>query len=654
MTISETNILAKTRAEEHDADIWGEFYIPPYFNRLSLKTATKSTYIIGKRGCGKTMLLKYLDYHTAFSKRRVDIPNDEASHIGIYWRVDTQFCNSLNFRGLDEHEWISIFESYFALVIAIEISRSLRVIAESSYQKFTCEAFDTSQLCSLPDFHPDYPERLNQLESFLETSRRRFSSWITNISASQKPFLPPGKTFIEEMIKDIRRIEGLENASFYIYIDEVENLVPYQRRVLNSFLKHSQKPLIVSFTSKELSKETATTGAESVNATHDFNLFSLDEEFLDENERKVFFAEVFLANLDLAKNICDSELLNALRDPNSLEHRVKEPYKQKILSDIKKRFPSKSYNELANNAINESKTMTVLNERISKGISNYSTEISLDDFLQYKNIPDALIIVPALLNRPKQTPEKILLELSKYSNRKKSSKFYDLIPNNLVGALLELYRPYKGLCPIYSGFDTFCTMANNNLRHFLILCYKALEVADLTDENPCEIPVETQARAAYEAADRLIREIKTFAPLGERLRMFVLRLGNVFRTLQSIPSMSEPEQNQFTINSGNRVLSDEETNFISEAIKHSIITEQLETKTKSMIGRDMVDYQLNPIYSPYFQISYRRKRKIEISVEQFQVLAFGTENDYKELSKKLAKNNKVTKNNNNIQADIWQ
>ena len=57
MTTSEQNILTKTRAEEHEADVWGEFYIPPYFNRLSLKTATKSTYIVGKRGCGKTMLL---------------------------------------------------------------------------------------------------------------------------------------------------------------------------------------------------------------------------------------------------------------------------------------------------------------------------------------------------------------------------------------------------------------------------------------------------------------------------------------------------------------------------------------------------------------------------------------------------------------------
>ncbi|OGT92417.1 MAG: hypothetical protein A2298_01065 [Gammaproteobacteria bacterium RIFOXYB2_FULL_38_6] len=162
--------------------------------------------------------------------------------------------------------------------------------------------------------------------------------------------------------------------------------------------------------------------------------------------------------------------------------------------------------------------------------------------------------------------------------------------------------------------------------------------------------MEIQARAAYEAADQLIREIKTFGAQGERLRMFVLRLGNVFRTLQSVPAMSEPEQNQFTINSGNRVLNLEETEFLAEAKKYGIITEQLETKTKGPIGSDIVDFQLNPIYSPYFQISYRRKRKIDLSVEEFHVLALGTEDEYRDLSTKLFKHQDKLK----VQTELWQ
>lgn len=180
-------------------------------------------------------------------------------------------------------------------------------------------------------------------------------------------------------------------------------------------------------------------------------------------------------------------------------------------------------------------------------------------------------------------------------------------------------------------------MANKNLRHFLIICYKTLELAELDDESSEVFSIETQARAAYEASDQLIREIKTFGEYGEQLRIFVLRLGSVFRALQSSPSMSEPEQNQFTINSGDRALDAQELIFISEAQKYAILIEMLETKTKGVVGSDITDFQLNPIYSPYFLISYRRKRKIELSVEDFHVLTMGTENDYKEFSSKIYK-----------------
>lgn len=648
MTISEQNILTKTRAEEHEADVWGEFYIPPYFNRLSLKTATKSTYIVGKRGCGKTMLLKYLDYHTAFSRKRKAIADDEISHIGVYWRADTQFCNSLNHRGLVEHEWISIFESYFSLVISVEIIRSLRAIANSAFEKFSFSDFENLKFKSITDFHPDYPDSPEQLESFLESKRRFFSSWISNISTIQKPILPPGIVFLDAMIEDIRKSTGLETSSFFVYVDEVENLVSYQRHVLNSFLKHSQRPLIVSFTSKELSDDTATTGSESINATHDFRLLSLDA-LLSDDERKIFFSEVFLANLDLAENKDNSPLLNGLRDLNSIEHRTTQTYKDNILAGIKMRFPSKTLKQLAFDAINEPRIYNILQERLTKALAKHRTTVNSEDFIEFKNIPEALLIIPALLNRPKNNPEELITHLTNYS-MDSTGPFDNWIHNNLFGALLELYRPYGGRCPIYSGFETFFTMANNNLRHFLILCYKALEVADLADENNSEISLETQTRAAYEAADQLIREIKTFGTQGERLRMFVLRLGSVFRALQSTPSMSEPEQNQFTINSGSRAFDVEETCFLGEAKKYGIITEQLETKTKGIVGSDIVDYQLNPIYSPYFQISYRRKRKINLSVEDFHILALGPEDDYNKLSLKLFKTQGLPP----TQPELWQ
>lgn len=627
MIIRDHAILAKTRAEEHEADVWGKFFIPPYFHKLGLKSATKATYIVGKRGCGKTMLLKYMDYHTAFSPRRDVIPDDELKHVGMYWRVDTQFCNSLKSRGLDEAEWISIFESYFSLVVSVEIIRATRAIAESSYQSFTEADFAKLKFSCAADFHPDFPTAPSDLEKFLEARRRLFSTWASNMSSMTKPLLPPGRAFIDALILDLKNTPALKDIAFFVYVDEVENLVPYQRRVLNSYLKHSQRPFIVSFTSKELSGESATTGPESVNATHDFRLVALDEQ-LDEQSWNVFFAEVYLANLDLAAGNEDGYFIQSVLSPDGLTIRQTDAYRTQTLKTIRARFPSKTSKELAKDALDEPRIERILVERIERALLKKRAKIKAAAFMEFKSVPEALVIVPALLNRATQTPERVIEELEKYRCDGTGSFETTWVHNNLVGALLELYRPYQSICPVYSGFDTFCTMASNNLRHFLILAYKALEVTELLDQDVDSFAIDTQARAAYEAADKLIDEIKTFGQYGERLRMFVLRLGGAFRGLQAQPAMSEPEQNQFTINSG-RVLSQEEVSFMREAMKYAILIEQLETKTKGSVGRDTVDYQLNPIYAPYFQISYRRKRKIEVSVEDFHILALGTEDEYR-------------------------
>ncbi|XQM39452.1 KAP family P-loop domain-containing protein (plasmid) [Cupriavidus sp. H19C3] len=610
--------------------------MPPYFDQLHLKEATKSTYITGKRGCGKTMLLKYFDYHTAFSPRRPDIPAEEIRHVGIYWRVDTQFCSSMKHRGISEDEWGVVFDGYFGLVVAVELIRAAKAIAISNYPHFDLPQFSQLVLPSAADFIPDFPTGASELMARLEKARRAFSTWVSNVHAIPRPVLPPGRDFIAALADDLRATPGLAELCVHVYVDEIENLTSYQRRVLNSFLKHSQRPLIVNFTSKEHPTDNQTSGPEPINATHDYRLLDLDKLLLP-SARPVFFAEVFLANLDIASGEPDSDLLETVRSASRLTDRLDRQYQERILQTMRERFPTKTEKEFAADAVSDDRIRGKLHERIEKALRQRSTKLSPDDFLTAQDLPEALVVIPALLNRRTLSPEKVLQELQVYRHDGSGSFATTWIHNNLFGALLELYRPYGRECPLYSGFDTLCTMANNNLRNFLILCYKTLDVAELRDHPDVTYPVQIQCRAAYDAADQLIREIKTFGTSGEQLRGFALRLGSVFRALQANPALSEPEQNQITINSGARALTADERAFISELLKYAILVEQLETKTKGSVGQDIVDYQLNPIYAPYFQISYRRKRKIEMTVEQFHTLAMGTEGEFRELAKSFAR-----------------
>lgn len=630
-------MLARTRAEEHDADVWGEFFIPPYFDRLDLTTATKSAYITGKRGCGKTMLLKYFDYHTAFSKRRADIPADAIEHVGIYWRVDTQFCSSLKFRGVEENDWSVVFECYFGLVIATELLHAVQTIAGSSFPKFGSGELAALSLPSTADYLPGAPTAVRELIHHLESLRRKFTTWASNVNAMACPILPPGRDFILSLIADLRRQPALTGLSVFVYVDEVENLVQYQRHVLNAFLKHSQRPLIVSFTSKEHPSDNATTGPESINATHDYRLVDLDNLLTLTGAAMPFFAEVFLGNLDIAASDATSERLNIMRSQPRLADRQKPAYQKEVLAEMRSRFPELTDKQIAANALHTPALRENLYRRIGKALKERRSRLAAEDFMTDEVPAEALVTLPALLNRETLLPESVLAELKKYAKIREGSFASSWVHNNLFGALLELYRPFARECPLYSGFDTLCAMSNNNLRNFLILCYKTLEVAELRDNIEPPYAVEIQCRAAYDASEQLIKEIRTFGRFGEQLRVFVLRLGSIFRALQASPAMSEPEQNQFTINSGGRSLQGDELDFIAEALRFGILVEQLETKSKSGVGQDIVDYQLNPIYAPYFQISYRRKRKLEISVEQFHMLILGNEDEYRDLARGFAR-----------------
>lgn len=633
----DASMLARTRAEEHSADVWGEFFIPPYFDRLALTSATRSVYITGKRGCGKTMLLKYFDYHTAFSKRRKEIPSDAVGHVGIYWRVDTQFCSSLKHRGIEDAEWSVVFESYFGLVIATELLHAIETIAESALPAFNREDLAALNLPSAADYLAEAPTGVRELTKYLEALRRRFTTWVSNVKAINRPVLPPGREFILSLISDLQTNVALSTLAVFVYVDEVENLVPYQRHVLNSFLKHSQRPMIVSFTSKEHPSDNDTSGAESINATHDYRLVDLDYLLSLSGAAMIFFAEVFLGNVDIAAGRLESERLDIVRSHDRLAERQAPAYQKAVLAEMRTQFPNMADKQIAFHSLQQAPLRKSIHERIGKALTERRSSLTVDDFLFDGAPAEAVVMLPVLLNRETLHPDKVLAELKNFAANKKGQFSSSWVHNNLFGALLELYRPFGRECPLYSGFETLCTMSNNNLRNFLILCYKTLEVAELRDQPDPPYAVSIQCRAAYDASEQLIKEIRTFGQLGEPLRMFVLRLGNIFRALQASPPMSEPEQNQFTINSGDRPLNEAELGFLAEALRFGILVEQLETKSKTGVGQDIVDYQLNPIYAPYFQISYRRKRKLEISVEQFHTLIMGNENEYKELARGLAR-----------------
>src|SRR5204863_5028456 len=131
------------------------------------------------------------------------------------------------------------------------------------------------------------------------------------------------------------------------------------------------------------------------------------------------------------------------------------------------------------------------------------------------------------------------------------------IHNNLFGCILYIYEPLNRICPLYSGFKTFCKMSHGNIRHLIELCHKSITRADVSLDDffsDQSITVREQADAALQASTAFLGEIKTFGKHGNQLHTFVMRIGTIFHQAHKRPTQSEPEQNHFSISKGSKQL----------------------------------------------------------------------------------------------------
>ncbi len=446
-----SRIFSKNRAEEFGYDVWEHFVIPPFFDQLDLKEAKKPRVIIGGRGSGKTMLLRYLSHQTMFSPKREGIPDESISHIGLYWRVDTQFTGAMDKREISEDTWQSAFGHLAALILGMEVLNSLKSIASSASQILGEQDLAKIDFQRLNSFNKDLPSSFDELYLTLEALLWTFSSWVNNVRKQEEPDFLPGPDFVKAMIQLIKnKLPLLKNSNFAVYIDEYENLCEYQRRIINTWLKHSEIPLIFNLAIKRNAFEARETlSSESLTDIHDFRMHDLDDYYQDTFE--VFAAEILFLKLSSLKEF-DSWSIDAdtLRDPNALDARREDIYKQKILKVAYDLFPSVSQRDLAKQVFEDSALARKLYSKIEKALNHCGLTVDPQDLFR-KNLPEATVIIPSLVYRRLKI-EDILEQLDRLENEK-DNRFTgktDWIHNNFIDCLLQLYDPYSRSCPLYA------------------------------------------------------------------------------------------------------------------------------------------------------------------------------------------------------------
>ncbi|MEA9554535.1 hypothetical protein VC273_00920 [Xanthomonas nasturtii] len=634
--------FSKNRSEEHADDNWASFIVPPFYNSLTIKQQTKAFVIVGGRGCGKTTLLKYLCYPSQFSVRRPLLGENDLQHIGLYWRADTNFLNSFAGAGLDDATWRSAFEHLLSCELGAEIIRAILLLNTSALRNSIFGRIDNVDLSALLDFDPELGVKPQELLKSLVQRQRRLAMWINNLDSVQRPLMLPGTVFLLELVKTLRdQLPYLSSSTFAVFVDEYENMRVEQQKLINGLLKHGKAPLLFNIAMKRnawMTRETL--GNESIEAISDYNEIDIEKKL--EKGFDKFAAELLLFRLaehrqDLAALLPISP--EVLREPDKLVLRYgpeADDYGRSVILAAERMLPRVNESEAAVRIMSTPQLRAILRERVVEALNTRGSSLDVDSFLDDLH-PEASVIMPALLLRDREDPHKILeelLHLRKGGNGRFSSGS-DLIGNNLFGCVNQIYIGRRNSI-LFSGFDAVVLIAKHNIRHLLELVHRIF--LKYHEEYPVEestLPVvdaEIQAAAMREASETVLKKINGRGTYGPQLYTLVETLGSVFRARHRQKRQSEPEINHFTVARGN--LTDSLRIYLTEAEKWSALYLVPQTKMKDE-GVYGVDYVLNPIFSPHFQISFRKKRSITISFEQLQIMFEGTQEARAQLVKEL-------------------
>lgn len=361
-------------------------------------------------------------------------------------------------------------------------------------------------------------------------------------------------------------------------------------------------------------KTSQTMGAEYVRETDDIRTIDLNELILENREDYYKYA------LDVCKK--RMELFYKKNDLNNI-------------SNIQFEKLFEKYTEEQEFDLIFGKIGTKLNEDIQKFILEINLKNPEIEKYLYNNYFDFLICrLMYLKNKKKESFEKVVEHVWN-----KDQKYIEAV-GNYKNALIYYLCLRFSLQKNYSGFNTLVNISGGTLRYLLELCNEIFERAasdyNFNYEEPDIISAKIQTEAVMLVSSKRVNQISAIPQIGLNMRTFVISLGKIYRIFHRDDKIAKFEPNHFSIKTSKASIDEDILLFLKECVMRGVLLKKRNNKNKStyMISADEYLYMLHPIYTPSFQISWRRKQKAEFDLMELKVLV---SNDSKEINNVIRK-----------------
>lgn len=572
-------LFGNYKAEWLHEEIFNFFATPSYLNTLNDR---RPCVLIGGRGTGKTTVLRGLSYLGQYALNGNSIEEfDKVPYIGIYFRVNTNHVTVFSGKDVSEEMWIRIFSHYLNLIFTFEILYFLswhRDLAKDDelLSSKACRLIATSLNLS------DEIEDFDKLKDEVEQALYSFQSHINNIADDKEKQWSMSGVPVRLVTEHALKLRQFTGKSFFLLIDEYENLLNYQQVVINSLLKHVPDSYTIKIGVRENGWKVKTTlnEEEVLNDPADYVLFNIVDDFTAIENGSLFN--------NFAQEVCKLRLAK-LYDGGLPFETMEEALASISIEEEGLRWGVADHDYCKKVETFETKSGIELNIHPLYKFFLYYWAVNHNEGLDR-------IVNDFINNR------------SQWNNRYENYRYSLLFK-------IKRGRGSGEISKYYAGWSTFVKLANGNIRYLMELVYKSFYFYLLNEGDINKpIPLDIQTKAAKNVGRKNLKELDGFTKRGVELTKMVQSFGTIFGQLAKDGDHLAPEIVQFEIEG---VISERTSSLLSLGVMYLALVKMPANKLSGKSDVKEYMYSLHPIYAPFFGYSFRKKRKMPITNEEF-------------------------------------
>lgn len=633
-----------------------------------------NVFLIGRKGVGKTMLLKMFDPDVMvrlFShppKERDVLDLIPSAAVGVYFNLGAAAARVNVFQGADRSDewWQRAYADYLNTVLLHQVLHALAALTGNARW---CSASELkgdggSRLSSLSERllnllrdESSQFEGVNSLEELRRHLQLRAQAWARFVNRDRQTPKPPD-SFVPfgvplfALVRAIRESEMFGRPfRLWLLIDQYEYLYQHRRKidfrpVFNGAIYHASRGgtgVEFKIGTRQYAYREFRIAHSDVQIEVNREIVEVDVDRLSEDFYPQFASDLLRKRLAAAarrtvseKAIHPNVLLPAFKPQEEALRYVSNDSldRTKHLRPFLRRWQRLGCSEAEAEAALQQGAVRLANPLVSTLACIALTRWVRDGG---KGVPlkcgDPLPPSDAVLGLAEYLSRLVAAITQRYELRGPAARktrqlraVDDFIHDAEEAALFQIASAYKNQRKYYTGLRTIVKLSSNVALVFIEMLREAYEYIVLEGADPLAepIPPELQSAAVYHVSEALFGQIPHECDFGETYHAFLSQLGGALRELQLELTVPQPSPNGFSLASaafstavaGGSTNRSDPVNLINEAVSWGLLEER-EHQSKDHGAPKRHKYYLNRAFCPYFGLSEIRK-KDPVYVEDLQ------------------------------------